>query len=223
MFFTILSLYFIMTISWCILAIYINRYLLIGLPILWYSIHYYFYYTSINNPSQHHTYPIISSVYKIYEQFKEGDIVFTKDYNSFGTLDKITQYFNKGVAHASVVVIENGVKYFINSVPDANQPKNYILKKYTYMGSKWLIIKEPLLDFILKYKCIYQIYRHKKPNIIQYKNNFTPTYCSQVIGNILYKTNMIKNSSYIIAPYTPENLIELLIQRGYKYFYFKHV
>jgi hypothetical protein len=174
----------------------------------------------------HSSYPTLNSVHEIYEQFKDGDIVFSKDYTMpCYALDHFTLYFNDGIAHTGCIIVENGVKYYLNSVPHTNHPKGLILKTYDYMGSKWAFIKEPLLDYILKYKCIYQVYR---PPATQPSMSFSEqtlpnklTYCSQIIGYMLYKTNRIEHASYLLTPYTPDDLIKLLLDKHYTYFYFK--
>lgn len=222
MFCTLISLYFIVTLSWCIVVMYTNNYLLVGLPIIWFCVHYYFHQKSLNHLSQHYTYPKLSSIYEIYQQFDEGDIVFSKDY---AVSDQIIQYFNDGMAHSGLVIIENGVKYLIHSNPHTNYTKDVILKTYYFFNSTWTLVKEPLLDYILKYKLIYHIYRPKIPTPINlakvFPNKFT--YCTQIIGDILFNAKLIEKSSHSLTPYVPEDLIQLLKKSGYKFFFFKQV
>jgi hypothetical protein len=202
---------------------YTNIYLLILLPIVLSGVHYYFYYTSFYH-SHYYSYPTLNSVYEIYEQFKEGDIVFSKEYK---VIDQFTQYINNGVAHTGCIGVENGIKYHFNAVPHTNHPKHYIIKTYEYMGFTWSIVKEPLLDYILKYKCIYYIYRHPKIHAsINFSQLVLPnrlTYCSQIIGDMLFKDHLIESAYYVVTPYTTDDLINLLLKRGYKYFFFKQV
>jgi len=164
---------------------------------------------------------MLSSAITIYNQFKHGDIVFTKEYiSNYSFTEAITQYFNYGIAHTLLVIEENGIKYLINATP--GKYKKHILQTYTYVG-KWVIVKEPLLDFIKKFTCIYQVYRHPSPKPIRWSKRSHPTYCSQVVGSLLYDATMIQESEGLLSPYTPERLIELLLQNGYTYFEFKQL
>ena len=165
-------------------------------------------------------YKLISSVSTVYQQFKQGDIVFTRDYTSYTLTDTLTHYFNYSLAHAVIITEENGIKYVLNATP--GHYDNYILKKYKYIGN-WTIVKEPLLEFILKYKCMYQVFRHKYPKPIQCKLPSHPTYCSQFVGTLLYESSILPASAGILTPYTPERLIELLLEKGYRSFSFKHI
>jgi hypothetical protein len=219
MFFIVISLYFLITIVWCILFIH-NIIFWCFLPVLWYSIHMIFRKNSLLNPHLHHSLILLSDTSTIYNQFKHGDIIFTTEYSYYNIGYEIMLYFNYGMGHTSLLVEENGIKYMINARPEDDD--THILQKYTYSGKKWVVLKEPLLDFILKYKCIFNVFRHRKPNSIKWTLRKSPTYCSQVIGTLLYEANMISTSG-LLNTYTPDGLIELLYENGYKSFIFKHV
>lgn len=219
MFFIIISLYFLITIVWCILFIH-HTIFLCFLPVVWYSIHMIFKKNSVLNPHLHHSLTLLSDTSIIYNQFKHGDIIFTKDYTHYDIVEEFTMYFNYGLAHTSILVEENGIKYMINATP--GHCDNHIVQKYKYVGIKWVIVKEPLLDFLLKYKCIYNVFRHKNPKPIKWTLRKSPKYCSHVIGSLLYDANIISTSG-LLNTYTPDGLVELLYENGYKSFTFKHV
>lgn len=184
----------------------------------------YFYYTRKNL----HTQDIQgATVSELYNTLEEGDIVFLKEYRE--TLHFLNYYnMNKGIYHTGIITHVNGIKHILHSYPIYPGTRMFhpecILHQYEYVGVPWVIIQEPLLDYMMIYPSIYQVFRHpSSPKIKLYKNVIKKQkhYCTFFIGELLSKNGIIDRCSRFYFNYDVNELVQLLLQKGYKTFYIK--
>lgn len=164
----------------------------------------------------------IKDISQLYNSFQHGDVVFTMERDIWVIFDLLA--INNGICHTGIVIKENGIKYLVHSFPGISNHKKYVIRTYTWAFQTWTVIKEPLLNYILSYrKSLYQIFKqpHSLPKII-FNNemcNNVDRYCTQLVGIILEKNNIIDR--YI--NYRPYSLINYITQLGYKCCFIKHI
>jgi len=197
-------------------------------------IHRLFYKYSYNNKSYYNNLDSIS-INDTYHLLKYGDVLFLKEYIFEVNLNFLL-YHNKALYHACLVIEENGIKYIIHATSyiliKNNVNKVNILQKYNHWlaigNTEWYVIKEPLLEYLLRTKYnIIQVYRHSKPNPIQYKKwkkQKHMTWCTSIVAKLLYDCGMITSSNKLITSfYQTHELTSKLIESGYNQFVFKTI
>jgi hypothetical protein len=158
----------------------------------------------------------------------EGDIIFTNyEYIPYTKTLVPGRFFNGGLAHAGIIIVEQNEKYIVHSVPDKlyeYQKKDILLKHKFDLFQRWETIKQPLSEFIANSKkiSVYTIYRCPTKNKI--KINYKPKpvlfnafyYCTLIVGDTLVDHNYIKPSTSLLFRHVSDDLVQELLQNNYK-------
>ena len=177
-----------------------------------------FFYYPLNVPVQ--------TIEQMYNTLQHGDIINMTRYREDEKWGSV--YFfsllSYRMAHCSLIIEENGIKYVVEGSRDKNLPNRIMSTSHPIpyqFGQEWYILKTPLLEYITVYpSSLYRILRPPPQYKMDYKIDYTfdPTaksfYCTQFIGDVLYKNGIIPASSKM-ARYFPIELIESLINKGY--------
>jgi hypothetical protein len=81
------------------------------------------------------------------------------------------------------------------------------------------------MEHLLINKSMFNVYRPTRPiGKIKWKTQKNPTFCCNVIANLLQDNGIIPESDKWFIPYfTTDELINVLKEHGYKSFYFKQI
>lgn len=165
---------------------------------------------------------------QVIDYVSEGDIVFSNYAEvSFTKCIIPGRFFNGGLAHAGIIIVENGKKYIVHSVPDKlykYNKKDILIKHTTYdLFQNWETIKQPLIEFISSHQMsVYTIYRCPTKNKI--KINYKPRpvfcnsfyYCTLIVGDTLVDYNYITPSKSLLFRHVPDELVRSLLENNYK-------
>jgi len=170
---------------------------------------------------------------ELYEYLQDNDIVMIGSY--YHMLKNIYtnkiylnffKFFNHGISHMCIIKEINHIKYLYHVIPKSYyisiHKKNIIKTFKPNRKDKWFIMKEPLIEVLLKNKTsIYQIFRHQLNKQItinidknHYKNN-SIYYCTIFIGELLVNNKIIDNTDTYFK-HTPDEIIDSLYKSGYK-------
>lgn len=150
---------------------------------------------------------------------KEGDILFTKEYNVFSTFDLL--HINNSIFHTVLVIKKNNQLYIVHSHCADKYNPLYLVHTYHYANATWKVLVEPLLEYILVNETmVYIIFRHPTGKKIKIRDSLLKQeyyYCSYLIGTILYDNHIFtEKEKKGIFPFHPETCIRRLYNIGYK-------
>ncbi len=167
---------------------------------------------------------------ELYSLLQHGDVINTNSYRNDTSYFSTFRYFNYGLAHCALIIEEKGVKYIVHSHPN-NYPIHksnikHVHKKDVFV-SKWYVIKEPLLEFLITSQhSIYHIYTppsgQKKIRVPESQLVARPIpalgtsiyYCTILIGDILVYNGCIP-PSWRYFRFRTDELLSLLCEHGY--------
>lgn len=198
----------------------------ICLLISWTFMLYLFYRISWNYSENQKQLPLVYSISDAYHQFKSGDIVFLREYDvPMRMTDILTMHYNYGFAHTVYIHEKNNILYVLHATPNSMEDKHLILYTYTYMNSNWNVVDEPLTEFLIKYKCMYEIHRPPKPISLSFDSVISKTdrFCTQLVANLLRHHNIIQSKGGIYFNDVPDQFIKNIYDKGYRSFRFKHI
>ena len=171
------------------------------------------------------TFNIMSNRSQLYHSFQHGDIIFTTEHGLWNIYDIMA--INKGLVHTGIIIEEEGIKFMLHAYSGKTYSNQYVLYEYPYIGQTWKIIKEPLLHYMMQYKkSFYQIMRPPShlPRIqldMETLSSCTK-YCSELAGLILKKHDIIGPSEYKHFHYPPIEILQKLVQNGYRAIFIRH-
>jgi hypothetical protein len=163
------------------------------------------------------------------KELKNGDVLCTTNFESYlyGNL-----YFNYKMAHCSLVVEQDQIKYVIEHIPKHHiwNPTREVKSEKANFGEKWALRKTPLYEYLkLNPSLVIMVYRNPSPmNKIsfpdatcEFKSLFIHEkkflYCTMLIGRILSYNKHIQTSKKLF-PYQTNDLLDDLKHAGYSSF-----
>jgi len=160
----------------------------------------------------------------LYDVFQDGDVVLSSTYNNHTNIrNQLFTYFNNGIAHNSFIMEENGIKFIINGHMSINAAQEK-RKLEIHRNGKFVIFKEPLMEYLLQNRnnYIHQILRH--PNPVR----FLPSdfnwkhdkiyYCTQTGSNLFVRKGIIPKKLFPYS-YRPDQFVSELVKKGYKSYF----
>ncbi len=186
---------------------------------------YVFYRQSWNHINHQKKLPLVYSISEAYHQFKSGDIVFLREYSAPMTItDILGVHFNYGLIHTAYIHEKNNILYIYHSIPSALEDKELISYSYSYMFHTWNVVDEPLTEFLIKFKCMYEIHRPPQANSLTFPKSYkTNRFCTHLIANLLRHHDIIQSRGGLYFQDLPDDLINAMYDKGYRCLRFKHI